>query len=199
MIRRTINIAKNATSIGNALLLGLASRSGILGQGMLGMREVLKSEAEYNTLTIQGRSPSRTSFRVELHALADLRGFLDPTDLERFLCWQITEGSKVHLPGIASNQPIHEGYIRLVDFREVEYFFEFFGDIPKKSKSERPKYYFKGAKSIRNLKQIRAWSTLNGGVYEQSTGKRVLDSTLFFGKSSVIRDFIAFLKTVNLQ
>ncbi|MDP8254588.1 MAG: hypothetical protein P9M14_02450 [Candidatus Alcyoniella australis] len=200
MPRLLSNLTMNVLSLTNAVAVGALRSSGLLPEARLDFTERLESTEEYNTLLGQDGSKRQVACRLELRARADLRGFLDPTDLERFMGFSVEHGSSVQIPGLARQAAVHQGWIRFSPPNGLQYQLEFLGDHVDRSSGSRRAYYFRGAKRLRSLRQVRAWSTLSGGVYDKQTGRRELDSVLFSAPAGKGPEaLLAFVKSLSLR
>ncbi len=181
--------ASTYVSVVNAVNFGLLKKLGILKEGTFRFVETLSSPEEYNR-RIDTDKPASFGFHAE--AVANLAGFLDPTNEDDFLTWSMGENSYVTLPGIAESAPIVRGTIRLHQLQDVEYFFTFLGNDEKN-------YYFRGIKNLRDLHQVRAWTTLAGSVYKRETGEKILETTVFTGGMSSFDSLLPTWKSVSIR
>ncbi len=140
-----------------------------------------------------GYSPTKpVSLSLNVTGIAPLRRFTDPNDTNGFLAWFFKKGSHVTIPGLADQAPVRNGYLQIQWYKDLDYYYEFTG-------SDKKEYFFRGSKNLRAFNQLRAWTTLYGGVYETKTGKKVIESTTVFGETQFAPKAVRFMFSFKLQ
>lgn len=182
-------LATTYASVLNAVNFGLLKKLGILKEGNFVFVESLSSDESFNHLTESGQG---IYFGFHVEAVANLIGFLDPTNEDYFLTWEMGENSYVTLPGLAENAPIARGTIKLRPMQSVEYHFTFLGNDEKN-------YFYRGIKNVLDLHQVRAWTTLNGSVHKRETGEKLLESTIFTNGEPALESLFPCWRSVQLR
>jgi len=183
-----LKVASAYASVANALNVGTLKKLGLIKEGTFQFQETLGSAEKFNRRLDAG---TNVPFLFHVFASANLTGFLDPTNEEYFLSWKIDKGSYVTLPGLAENEPITRGTIKLTPLKYVEYFFEFIAHDGKK-------YYYRGIKNLRSVHAVKAWATLTGSLHNHETEVKILESQVFSNQDPSISGLIPFLRSLRI-
>ncbi len=184
------NISAAAGRVLTRSVLGASKTLGFPENPGLALKETMASR--FRNLRMDQNPPIPVSVSLSVRGMAPLSRFTNPEDKQGFLAWFFQEGSHVTIPGLADRAPVRNGYLQILWYRNLVYYYEFTG-------SDGTQYIYRGSKNLRDINQFRAWTTLYGGVYEAETGKKIIDSTTVFGETGFLPKGIRFLLSFKLR
>lgn len=187
-LKSALYSAAGTVSVVNALHLSVLKKMGVLEEMTYDFTEIQGSDESSN---LRLDTHKGVQFQFSLNVRADLNGFFDPNDPERFFRWEFVDGSYVTLPGIAENAEVRNGRIKLASYDHLEYAFEFTG-------KNGQDYIYRGTKKLSIFNPVQSCTSLVGGVFDKESGDQILESITYFGGDNLAAALIPFLKSMRL-
>jgi len=186
ILKTTGMISRLATG----LFLAPLKLVGLVTKGEITLQETMESDEKCNK-RVDTNEPVSLSLFVD--GAGPLKRFLDPSDDDGFFTYFFLPSSHVTIPGLADKAPVRNGWLQVQWYRNLPYYYEFIG-------SDGKEYYYQGSKDLRDLNQFKAWTTLYGAVYEQGTGKKILESTTSFGgRKNFFSNLFKYLRSMKIR